>query len=378
MRIIVNCSNLRIGGGIQVALSFIKELICLPLNEYHVFLSPQISSQINKNKYPYNFNFYHIAQSPSSCIYGYRVIIQLKKLENKIKPDCVFTIFGPSYWTPKSPHLLGFAIGFYLYPESPFFNRINLFAKIKLKFLKKVHFFFFRKNANYYYIESEDAKQRLSNILSISQNCIFAFSNTHHSVFNLPINGSSILPPKNKNEIRLVTISSYELHENLEIIKNVIPILKKKNSIKYIFILTIDNKIFQKKFQDIKSNIINLGPIPIIKCPKVYQESDFLFLPSLVDIFSASYPEAMKMKKPILTSDLSFAHDICGEAAMYFDPLDPEDIANKIIYLANNKDLQEKLIQKGEDRLKHFETPESRAKKLLEVCDKISKIENFI
>jgi glycosyltransferase involved in cell wall biosynthesis len=81
----------------------------------------------------------------------------------------------------------------------------------------------------------------------------------------------------------------------------------------------------------------------------------------------------MKMKKPILTSDLSFAYSICGDAAEYFDPFDPEDIANKIIFLVNNINRQKELIQKGEERLQDFETPDSRAKKLLEICYKIGK-----
>jgi hypothetical protein len=58
--------------------------------------------------------------------------------------------------------------------------------------------------------------------------------------------------------------------------------------------------------------------------------------------------------------------------------LDPEEIANKIIYLVNNTGRQIELIEKGEQRLLHFETPESRAKKLMEICEKIIKIENVI
>ena len=112
-----------------------------------------------------------------------------------------------------------------------------------------------------------------------------------------------------------------------------------------------------------------MGPVPIDLCPKVYQECDFMFLPTLVEIFTASYPEAMKMKKPILTSDLSFAHDICGAAAEYFDPLDPEDISNKVFNLANNKDRQKELIQEGDIQLSFFETPQSRARKLLTICN---------
>ena len=65
-------------------------------------------------------------------------------------------------------------------------------------------------------------------------------------------------------------------------------------------------------------------------CPKLYNQADAMFLPTLLETFSASYPEAMKMERPILTSDLDFAKDICGDAALYFNPLDSYDIANKI------------------------------------------------
>lgn len=371
MILIINTSNLAKGGVIQVALSFIKELIFFPENEYHIFLGPTILSQVNLKEYPRNFKFYHIQYSPSSLKSGIRIINQLRKLENKIKPDCVFTIFGPSYWTPKSPHLLGFALGYDLYPESIFYRRIKSFFKFKIYLLKKVHRFFFIRNANYYFVESEDARHRLSSFLGKSKDSIFYLSNTYHSVFNQQLNGSLILPPKRNDEIRLVTISSYYRHKNLEIIKDVIPELKKRSTLRYIFILTIDHAIFENKFKEFKESIINLGSVPINLCPKIYQECDFLFLPSLIEIFTASYPESMKMNKPVLTSDLSFAHKICGEAAEYFDPLNPEDIANKIINLVNNNYRQKELIQKGNMQLLHFETPESRAKKLLEICKSI-------
>ena len=62
----------------------------------------------------------------------------------------------------------------------------------------------------------------------------------------------------------------------------------------------------------------------------------------------------MKMQKPILTSDLSFAKDICQDSALYFDPLNPKDIAEKIIRLSADKELQNQLIGNGLERLKQF------------------------
>jgi glycosyltransferase involved in cell wall biosynthesis len=305
--------------------------------------------------------------------HGIGVINQLRKLEYRIKPDCVFTVFGPSYWTPEAPHLLGFAQGYYLYPESPFFGRINLSDRIKINLLKIIHRFFFKRNADHYCVETEDAKEKLALFLSKNKENIEVISNTYHSAFNVHLNGDLILLPKRCDEIRLITISSFYMHKNLEIIKDVITELKNKSTLKFIFILTIDFSTFEKIFKEFKENIINMGPVPIDLCPKLYHECDFLFLPTLVEIFSASYPEAMKMKKPILTSDLSFAHDICGDAAEYFNPLDPVNIANKIILLTSSKNRQMELIEKGEKRLQHFVTPKIRALKVLEICEKLSE-----
>jgi len=373
MILLINASNISKGGAIQVALSFIQECVHFNENEYHVFLSPTISSKFNSSEYPGNFHFHFLGSSPSSLLYGLYIINRLKKLEKSIKPDCVLTIFGPSYWTPKFPHLSGYAKGYYLYPESPFFKKIGLVVKFKLCLLKWIHHYFFKRNSNYYFVESEDAKNRLASFLCICKEDIFMISNTYHSAFNLEIVGDLILPPKEMDEIRLFSISSFYPHKNLEIIKDVVSELKKKSKLKFVFFLTISPVLYESKFRLFKENIINLGPVPIELCPKIYKECDFLFLPSLVEIFTASYAEAMKMGKPILTSDLSFAHDICGPAAKYFDPLNQEDIANKIIDLTMNKDLQNELIRRGKIRLIDFETPSSRAEKLIAICQNLKE-----
>jgi glycosyltransferase involved in cell wall biosynthesis len=92
-------------------------------------------------------------------------------------------------------------------------------------------------------------------------------------------------------------------------------------------------------------------------------------MPSLLETFSANYPEAMKMNLPIICSDFNFSRDACGDAALYFDAQSPEDIADKIVALINNKTLQNDLINAGKKRLAQLETPESRANKILTMLE---------
>ena len=108
-------------------------------------------------------------------------------------------------------------------------------------------------------------------------------------------------------------------------------------------------------------------------CPKLYNSCDAMFLPSHLECFSASYAEAMKMEKPILTSDLSFAHTVCGNAALYFDNTNPEDISSKIKCLFHDKTLYSKLIKNGTEQLKSYMDSKQRASSYLDICRSIAK-----
>ncbi|MFK2341775.1 glycosyltransferase [Bacteroides fragilis] len=84
--------------------------------------------------------------------------------------------------------------------------------------------------------------------------------------------------------------------------------------------------------EEAKKSIVNLGIIDVSKCPQLYNECDALFLPTLLECFSANYVEAMKMRKPIVTSNLPFATNVCKNAALYFDPMNAHDIVEKFLF----------------------------------------------
>jgi len=378
MKIIINTSNLFVGGGVQVALSFINELKNIKEdNEYHIFLSSEIRKQIVFKEFSLNFIFYEIEKSPASIIYRYKINKRLNKLEAQILPDCVFTIFGPSYWTPKSKHLMGLATGWVYNPNTIAFNELSFLETIKTKLEITYKKFFIKKNASCYVVETNDAKEKILKFLKI-KSPIFVVGNTYSSIFddsqylNSKNQGFLTLPHNKRNAFRLILISHNYSHKNLKIIKKIIPLLKGYD---VQFILTIDEMSYNNLFSEFKDNVLNLGTISQENCPSVYSQCDALFFPTLLETFSASYPEAMKMKLPILTSNYSFAKDICGNAGLYFNPLDEHDIVDKIIQIISSKKLRKHLISNGSNRLLECETASSRAYKYLEILNKIDKEE---
>lgn len=376
MRILVNASVLKGGGGLQVAHSFVNELKGFPSNKYYVVCSLRLKNFLDIEKFPDNFFFYFIDPSPSDFRRGRKSVNHLKKIEADFKPDVVFTIFGPSYWRPKAPHVCGYALPHFVYADSPFFDIITLKEKIRWKMLEYIKLAFFSKDSDHFIVETKDVAVRLAKKLKISEKRVSTVENAYNAVFDNPEEWRSFFIETGERSLgfKLLTISAFYKHKNLSIIPAVVDYLcEHYPDFDFVFILTIEKGIFKNLSQQQRKHILFLGPVKIDECPELYRQSDALFMPTLLECFTVSYLEAMKMGKPILTSNLSFARDICQDSAFYFDPMDAVDIGDKIVKLAGDHELQTSLIERGDERLKDFGTATDRARSYLKVLEEIAQ-----
>lgn len=85
-----------------------------------------------------------------------------------------------------------------------------------------------------------------------------------------------------------------------------------------------------------------------------YETSVCFVYPSKYEGFGMPILEAFSSDCPVLLSNCSCFPEIAGDAAIYFNPNDAEDIANKIKMILNNQDVQNECIIKGKERLKIF------------------------
>ncbi len=371
MKIMVNTASTFKGGGVQVAHSFIEECKKFPENEYHVVLGTTIGGILNQESFPDNFKFYKIGYRPATKVFSLRGASGFfKQLESKIKPDAVFTTSGPAYWRPKAPHVAGYNLPHYVYPDSPFMTRLPFKNKVKWNLKGAILKHFFNRDADAYVVQTEDVNQRLKKYLGTDK--VYTVTNTFSAKYLNPKEVVNKLPVKKNGEFRLLTLSAWYPHKNIEIIKPVVDALREKNAGKIKFVLTLPQEIYEKHFPDnYRKCVINIGPVKIDEAPSLYNECDAMFLPTLLECFSASYAEAMVMQKPILTSDMGFAHTVCHNAALYFNPVDPADIADKIIRLYNSAELQQELINKGNETVKQFGSAQERAAKYLEIITQV-------
>lgn len=80
---------------------------------------------------------------------------------------------------------------------------------------------------------------------------------------------------------------------------------------------------------------------------QAYINATIVVMPSLIETVGFSMLEAMSLGKPVLAADRPYAHDICQDAAIFFDPLSITELAQVTIWLLKNRSMQEKLSAFG-------------------------------
>lgn len=376
MNIIVNASNLKVGGGVQVAASFLNEIASdsgLRLKISAAIVSGEVYAQLS-DMTKASLDLIVCEKSPSKLT-GFLSRRLLDQCEKKYNPDVVFSVFGPTYWRPKkAKHLVGFALPWLIYDTKPVLNMMGMWAGFKTRLLVRLQAAAFKKSADWLVAETEDAAMRAANRLGFLESEVHVVSNTASGHFQDYYAISRQDKPCNINELgvkegtfSLLSVAHPHIHKNLSIIPEVIRFLP--NNVK--FIVTVSDEYYEDNFCGFEDKIINLGRVDNKDCPRLYQNVDAVFLPSLLECFSANYPEAFISGKVIITSNLPFANTICKDAAYYFDPLSPEDIANVIKTAINNKQSNSQKIDKGRSLLINLKGPKERAISYLSICDKL-------
>jgi glycosyltransferase involved in cell wall biosynthesis len=103
---------------------------------------------------------------------------------------------------------------------------------------------------------------------------------------------------------------------------------------------------------------------------KIYNESKLFVFPSFYEGFGLPVLEAMACGTPVICSDTSSLPEVGGDAVVYCNPLNEEDIKEKIEMVLADEVLQQKMATEGLERAQLFSWEKS-AKEHLEVFQKV-------
>ena len=362
--VLINGSNLHVGGGVAVATSYIKSLSQKKNLEFDISLL--VSTKIMKNLKDLDTDFSVFKSVKSIDYVGIKALWSglAKELSDY---DLVFTVFGPAYTMRKpAKHIVGFAQPSIIYPDSRAFLKIPVHLRKVQRLKFKMQELFFAK-ADALVVELEHVKLGLQKIPAFRDKKIYVVNSAVDSVFSEPDRWRAIDKPMvSEGRIKLGLISRNYAHKNLDLLPYIKRSLKHNHGIEADIFVTFVPEEWEACSEFFKENINNVGPLTLAQCPTFYDSLDGVIFPSLLECFSAVPIESMLIGKPLFASDLPFIRDCCKTYANYFKPEDAESAAAVIAdYYGRPLTEQESFVSDAQRFVSSYPSAEDRAESYL-------------
>lgn len=176
---------------------------------------------------------------------------------------------------------------------------------------------------------------------------------------------------KNKNNYNLVNfeyknyflsvLSCVRYHNIIKMLQG-FKLLKNETNAdhKFVLVLQILDKIYFTEINNYISKNFKDGEIVILKnleskyLVNIYKNASIYIFSSYCEVFGFTSLEAMTQKCPVLISSKSALPEINGNAALYFDPDNEEDIKNSMKKLLCDEKLRLNLIYNGFENYRKY------------------------
>jgi glycosyltransferase involved in cell wall biosynthesis len=117
---------------------------------------------------------------------------------------------------------------------------------------------------------------------------------------------------------------------------------------------------------DLKEWVYQTGYLNDSELRGVYRRASAFVFPSVCEGFGLPLLEAMVSGIPVVSSQSAALPEICEDAALFFDPEHPEDMAERVIHVLKDETLRRNLVLRGKKRVADFSW-ESTAKNTLSI-----------
>lgn len=375
MKILFNCSTNIVGGGLKNSALFIKNAVQDQSIDWYFALSEPVANLLKKwDIDTNNNNFFIFKNSPAR---NKSAKLELTDLAKKKKIDIVYTMAGPAYVNFHCKHIMGISNPYITHADYDAYSLKGNFLNIFKYFVYTSAQFLYTYKSDYYIFQTEYSKNNFSKRSFISKSKMFVVPNAYDDSIRSHFEKSQNLIEKESNEKNVIQIfcpGAPYVHKAFQFLPKSIYELCKKTNKKFEFIVTLpnDSDIWLQIDKELKELNIsqyckNIGPYIYSDLIKYLNTCDIIYVPSLLETFSASYLEAMCAKKKLVVANKSFASDICKDYAIYTDPKNYVNTAKVFTDLFDEIKLSESEIQLADEILDRYGNQQNRFKFLKEL-----------
>lgn len=359
MKIIVNTISTKkiSGGAFQISQNFLLKSLEHKEIEWYYITSKDIDEVIGNHFDDIRGRRYFVFPTQPDFRDSYKwVKKEVSELEKKIQPDVVYSITAPCYFTFKTKEVMRFTNPWVTHPNKYSWSTYSLAERIK-QWLYCLNQKRLMKAAYAFITQTETTKKGIMRITGKTSDKVCVVNNVLPSVFNNMDN----TPIIEDGWINIACVGNPVPHKNFDILPDVLVELKKLEIGNVRFCTTIPfdhplNNKLEKRLVDLgmMKNWNNYGRISQKELGAMYQRCQLCFLPTLLEVFSASTVEAMYFNLPIVATDFPFNSEVLADSCLYYEPKNAKEAAKQIAKLISDKELQEKLKEKMQIQLAKY------------------------
>jgi glycosyltransferase involved in cell wall biosynthesis len=305
-----------------------------PFNEEYIFAS----------------NVHAVVVSPPArhpLLWKYWYDVKIPLVLKKIKADVFISPDGFCSLTTRVPQcVVVHDLGFLHHPVAYKKSHVNFYIRNTPKFLEKA--------------------KRIITVSQFSKNDIVKHYKTDPARIDVVYNGvKNAFGPRlfgKKEAIRekytegreyFIYVGAIQPRKNLVNLLKAFSVFKKRlqSNMKLVIAgrLAWKNEEFLQLMKTYKyrSDVVLTGYLPEEELSALLGSAYALVYPSLFEGFGMPVIEAIKCEIPVLTSEKTSMEEAAGDAALYFNPKDHQDIADKMMLIYKDENLRKQLIEKG-------------------------------
>lgn len=158
----------------------------------------------------------------------------------------------------------------------------------------------------------------------------------------------------------LLVIGPTYSHKNIEFLLSVFRDLPSGLAQRFTLVIAGGKKAYLNHLKGcvaqmgLEKRVSFLGYVPAGSMKALYQGAYALIFPSLYEGFGFPLVEAMACGCPVLCSDTASMPEVCGDAAVYFSPVEKQTLKNALEKILGDETLRREMIGRGLQRAKMF------------------------
>jgi glycosyltransferase involved in cell wall biosynthesis len=231
------------------------------------------------------------------------------------------------------------------------------------------------QNADAIVAVSEQTKRDIIEFYGINPEKIYVIYQDCDAAFQTKLSTEHIENVKVKYQIKKKYILSVGTIIERKNQASLVAAFHKLNLSNYELILVGGHSKYQDQIEKyIKENSIQnvkiLNKVSFQDLPAIYQGSELFVYPSFFEGFGIPIVEALHSGVPVVAATGSCLEEAGGGGALYANPLDMNDLADKILQVLVNRDLKTQMIEAGQKHIQQF-SAERIARQLNKIYQKI-------